>query len=132
MLGYLALYVANWVLFGVALFVFIRSFYPLEWGYVLFLAGAFSFASMLGILALFAPSGLGVREGVLALFLRRIMPESVALVVSVASRVWVTLVELASVGVVYVLLRRGGTDMTRVVDSPGSVASLGGGAEGEA
>jgi uncharacterized membrane protein YbhN (UPF0104 family) len=105
MLRYVGLYVVNWLAFGVALYVFIRSFYPVEPGSIVYLAGAFSFAGMLGILAVFAPSGLGVREGVLALFLNQIMPTPVALIISVASRIWLTVVELGCVGAVYLLIR---------------------------
>jgi hypothetical protein len=105
LLRYLGLYVINWLLFGVALYVFIRSFYPLDVSSILFLTGAFSFAGMMGIVAVFAPAGLGVREGILALFLGQVMPVPVALVVSVASRVWLTIVELGSVGLVYLMIR---------------------------
>ena len=105
MLRYLGLYVVNWLLFGVALYVFIRSFYPLEFSSILYLTGAFSFAGMMGIVAVFAPSGLGVREGILALFLGQVMPVPVALVVSVASRVWLTVIELGSAGIVYLMIR---------------------------
>jgi uncharacterized membrane protein YbhN (UPF0104 family) len=105
LLGYVCLYALNWLLFGVALYVFIRSFYPLELDSILYLAGAFSFASMVGILAVFAPSGLGVREAILALFLGQVMPTAVALVVSVATRVWLTVIELAAAGVVYLWIR---------------------------
>jgi hypothetical protein len=105
LLRYLGLYVVNWLLFGVALYVFIRSFYPLELSSILYLTGAFSFAGMMGIIAVFAPSGLGVREGILALFLGQVMPVPVALVVSVASRVWLTIIELGSAGLVYLMIR---------------------------
>jgi hypothetical protein len=105
LLRYLGLYVVNWLLFGVALYVFIRSFYPLEFSSILYLTGAFSFAGMMGIVAVFAPSGLGVREGILALFLGQVMPVPVALVVSVASRVWLTVIELGSAGIVYLMIR---------------------------
>ena len=54
---------------------------------------------------MFAPSGLGVREGVLALFLAPVMPNSVALVVSVATRLWLTVAELAAAGIAYSLVR---------------------------
>jgi uncharacterized membrane protein YbhN (UPF0104 family) len=117
LLRYVGLYVVNWLVFGLALYVFIRSFYPLEFSSIVYLAGAFSFASMVGILAVFAPSGLGVREGVLAVFLNQVMPTSVALVVSVATRLWLTVIELLSAGVVYLVARfRWGDDqvMTRV------------------
>jgi hypothetical protein len=106
-LGYVGLYFINWLLFGVALYVFIRSFYSLELSSILYLSGAFSLSSVIGILALFAPSGLGVREGILAIFLNQVMPTSVALVVSVASRLWITVAELAAAGIVYVFVRPG-------------------------
>ena len=105
LLGFVALYVVNWTLFGVALFVFIRSFYDLDFNSILYLAGAFSLSSIVGILAVFAPSGLGVREGVLALFLAPVMPNSVALVVSVGSRLWLTVAELAAAGIAYSMVR---------------------------
>ena len=105
LLRYLGLYVVNWLLFGVALFVFIRSFYPLEFSSILYLTGAFSFAGMIGIVAVFAPAGLGVREGILALFLGQVMPVPVALVVSVSSRVWLTVIELGSAGIVSLMIR---------------------------
>jgi hypothetical protein len=108
LLGFVGLYFVNWALFGFALFVFIRSFYALEFDSILYLAGAFSLSSIIGILAVFAPSGLGVREGVLALFLAPAMPNSVALVVSVATRLWLTVAELAAAGIAYSLVRRGG------------------------
>jgi len=104
-LRYVGLYVLNWSILGAALYLFIRSFYVLEVSSILYLTGAFSFAATLGILAVFAPSGLGVREGVLAVFLSQVMPTSVALLVSVASRIWLTIVELASAGAVYLAIR---------------------------
>ncbi len=105
LLGFVGLYFVNWTLFGVALFVFIRSFYALDFDSILYLAGAFSLSSIIGILAVFAPSGLGVREGVLALFLAPVMPNSVALVVSVASRLWLTVAELTAAGIAYSIVR---------------------------
>jgi uncharacterized membrane protein YbhN (UPF0104 family) len=109
LLGFVALYFVNWTLFGLALFVFIRSFYALEFDSILYLAGAFSLSSIIGILAVFAPSGLGVREGVLALFLAPVMPNSIAVVVSVASRLWLTVAELAAAGIAYSMVRSAGT-----------------------
>jgi uncharacterized membrane protein YbhN (UPF0104 family) len=125
LLRYLGLYVINWLLFGVALYVFIRSFYPLELSSILYLTGAFSFASMMGIVAVFAPSGLGVREGILALFLNQVMPTPVALVAAVASRIWLTIVELAGAGIVYLMIR------SRLIDAIGldSLGSVEGGLE---
>jgi uncharacterized membrane protein YbhN (UPF0104 family) len=60
---------------------------------------------MVGILAVFAPSGLGVREAILAIFLNQVMPTSVALVVSVATRLWLTVIELLAAGACYLVAR---------------------------
>lgn len=107
MLGFVALYVLNWLVFGVALFAFIRSFYLLQVESILFLAGAFSFASLVGMLSVFVPSGLGVREGILALLLARIMPEGLAVVAALSARIWFSLVELMCLGIVAVAVGRG-------------------------
>lgn len=105
MLRFVGLYLANWVVFGVALFGLIRSFYPLETATVVYLAGAFSFATLVGMVAVFVPSGLGVREGILGLFLIQVMPSSVALAGTLAARVWFTVVELAGVAVIAIVTR---------------------------
>jgi glycosyltransferase 2 family protein len=106
MLGSVGIYILNWTLFGLALFVLIRSFYPLEGRYVIYLAGAFSFAHIAGMLAVFVPSGLGVREGVLLLFLNQAMPASVSALAVLVSRVWFTTVELLAAAAAYIILRR--------------------------
>ena len=126
LLRYLGLYVLNWLVFGGTLFVFIRSFYLVDPSSILYLTGAFSLAGMIGILAFFTPSGLGVREGVLALFLNQVMPTSVAIVAAVASRIWLTVVELASAGVVYLAARYWWHDL----DEGDSFRSIGDGLEG--
>jgi hypothetical protein len=41
-----------------------------------------------------APAGMGVREGVLGLLLRRVLPVGAAFTLAVAIRLWLTLVEL--------------------------------------
>ena len=45
-------------------------------------------AGAIGILSLFAPSGLGVREAIQLLLLPRVIPAEIALVVTVAARIW--------------------------------------------
>jgi uncharacterized membrane protein YbhN (UPF0104 family) len=67
--------------------------------YVIYLAGSFSFASLIGMLSVFVPSGLGVREGILIFMLSQIMPVEVAIIISVSARLWFTATELVSIGV---------------------------------
>lgn len=105
LLRFVGLYVLNWLIFGLSLYAFINSFYPLAASSILYLAGAFSFASMMGMVAVFVPSGLGVREGLLGIFLVQLMPQAVSLLSAVAARIWFTVVELLGVGVVAILVR---------------------------
>jgi len=53
-----------------------------------------------GMIAFFIPSGIGVREAVLAASLARRLPGGVALVWALLLRVWVTAIELVFVGLV--------------------------------
>jgi hypothetical protein len=96
---FVGLYTVNWLVFGIAFFLFANAFQPVDWSLMLYLAGAFSGASLVSMLSLVIPSGLGVREGVLILLLVPVMPVGAAVLVSFASRLWFTGVELAWVGI---------------------------------
>ena len=102
---FVSLYVVNWMVFGLAFFVFINAIVSISGSYILYLAGAFSFASLVGMLSVFVPSGLGVREGILIFMLSRVMPLEAAIVVSIAARLWFTAVELAAIGMTRVVTR---------------------------
>ncbi len=80
-----------WVVYGAAFLLFVRGL-GLEAGFFE-VVPSFAAAYLLGYLALFAPAGIGVREGFLIAFLR---PEFGAAAVGVAllARVWMTVVEL--------------------------------------
>lgn len=92
--GLFWLYVAAWVLYG-------ASFWCMNLGIGLpsapFLpvSAAYCAAYIVGFVAIFAPGGLGVREGVLAVVLAPYLPAGLATAVAVVSRFWMTIVELA-------------------------------------
>jgi len=92
-----------WVVGGVGFYLFVDSIFPVSPHQILFLTGALAFSSILGLIAIFAPSGLGVREGTLVYLLSYIMPGSVAVVISVLTRIWMTLIEIGLTGVIYIL-----------------------------
>ena len=106
-LSVVAVFTVNWTLLALGFFLFVSALYPVDVRYLFYLAGSFALASTIGILALFVPAGLGVREAVLMVALRAIMPEGIAIVVTLASRIWMTSGELVSVGVVALALRPG-------------------------
>ena len=106
MLAIVALYALNWMVWGLGFYLLICAFYPLELRYLAYLAGSFALAACIGILALFAPAGIGVKEAVLVFALSPIMPQAIAIVVALAARVWRTVGELVAVGIVALALGR--------------------------
>lgn len=84
----LALSVVGWLLFGVALYLFVSALVPLEWSSVRLLAGAHALSFLVGYLVFIAPAGLGAKEGALALLLASLIPAPVATLVAVAARLW--------------------------------------------
>lgn len=89
------MFIGNWLIVGFGFFILVRSVNPaVGWNEMLFCAGIFGISAIMGILAIFAPSGLGVREGIILAGLMMIMPESDAAVISVISRLWQTIAEL--------------------------------------
>jgi glycosyltransferase 2 family protein len=90
-----------WVVGGVGFYFFVDSVYPVAPQYILFLTGALAISSTLGLVAIFAPSGLGVREGALVYLLSFMMATPVAVIISILTRIWMTLIEIGLIGVVY-------------------------------
>jgi uncharacterized membrane protein YbhN (UPF0104 family) len=95
--------VLSWAVGGVGFYFFVKSLYPVSLSHVLFLAGSLSFASLLGLMAIFAPVGLGVREGILVYFLSYLMPSSVTVVISILTRLWTTFIEIGLIGMIYLV-----------------------------
>jgi len=56
---------------------------------------------MLGLIAIFAPRGLGVREGALVYLLSFVMATPVAVIISILTRIWMILIEIGLIGVIY-------------------------------
>jgi uncharacterized membrane protein YbhN (UPF0104 family) len=93
--------ILSWAVGGMGFYIFITSVFSISSTHILFVAGALAFASLLGLIAIFAPGGLGVREGILVYFLSYLMPGPVAVILSVLSRLWMTLIEIGLIGAVY-------------------------------
>jgi glycosyltransferase 2 family protein len=84
---------------GVSFFCFAAALTPLDWGLLPVLTGIFVAAWVMGFVVVFAPQGLGVREGVMVLLLSFFMPVAAASVIAVAFRVWLSLRDLAMAAV---------------------------------
>jgi len=94
-----------WVVEGFGFYLFIDSITPVSEKYILFLTGALAISTTLGLIAIFAPSGLGVREGALVYLLSLMMATPVAVVISILTRLWMTLIEIGLIGMVYLFGR---------------------------
>ncbi len=106
MIKVVLLFIANWLIIGVGFYILAKSICPtLELSQLLFCAGIWGVSAIIGILAIFAPSGLGVREGIIVAGLMLIMPQNEAVVISVVSRLWQTIPELVLVLAAFVYSR---------------------------
>jgi uncharacterized membrane protein YbhN (UPF0104 family) len=99
----LVICILAWVVGGGGFYLFVTSLFPVPANHVLFLTASLAISSTLGLIALFAPGGLGIREGVLVYLLSALMPGSIAVIVSVLTRIWMTVIEMILIGVVYLI-----------------------------
>lgn len=90
------LYVLGAVLSSLSLFFIAKAVYPeLPYSQILFVMGVSTLAGAVSMLAVFAPGGIGVREGIQIALLSIIMPTEYALVISVATRLHSVLIDVA-------------------------------------
>ncbi len=85
----LALYGAGFFISGASLVLFSLAIYEnFLLDFTWFAIAAFNLAGVIGMLAFFAPGGIGVREGVLLVLLSGIMPKEIAFTIVLSSRLW--------------------------------------------
>jgi uncharacterized membrane protein YbhN (UPF0104 family) len=105
--GILAFLVSS-VLSGLSFYFVAAAVDPaLDVSSVLFIIGASNLASALSMLAVFAPAGLGVREGVQLAMLLLVMSPEQALVATVLMRLWSIVMDALFVAVAWVARRVG-------------------------
>jgi hypothetical protein len=95
-----------WLTNGVAFFLFVAATTPLALerlpAFIAMNAGAY----WIGYVSFITPSGMGFREGALALMLATYFPTPVAVALALAARLWSTAGELLGVLVVLLAPRR--------------------------
>jgi hypothetical protein len=99
LVGLLAYYALTWLVGGAALYLLLRSLDAdpgLET--IPYLGGAAAVGAIVAVLAVFAPSGLGVREASMYGLMVVIVPAAAALGATVLNRFAITLVEAALLG----------------------------------
>lgn len=98
--------VASWLLAGVHIWILARDLGASGAGSYVAATGAYALAWSMGLLFVVAPAGLGVREVVLTAGLAPMLGSGQVLVVVIASRLLLTVVDLALAAVAVLLGRR--------------------------
>lgn len=83
-----------WIAQIIGYFFLIGSFHPVDLGMFGQLIVVYILSWMAGFIAIFAPGGLGVREGTMSWLLSAHMPIGLAIAVSFLSRIWITIFEV--------------------------------------
>jgi hypothetical protein len=88
---------AAWLLYGIAFATFAHAISPRATGNATSYIAVYTGSYLAGYLALFVPGGVGVREAALVLAMPRfgLLPAADAAVVAIASRLWLTVLEIA-------------------------------------
>jgi hypothetical protein len=91
---------------GLAVWMLVRAAAGPEAGGAAFVGTAYLLAFTVAMLAFVVPSGLGIRDGLLALALTENLPGGVAVAISIGVRLALTVIELGFVGIVLAAERR--------------------------
>lgn len=98
---------------AVAFVVLAASLLPVEPGHYVLLGATYVLAGIIGIYAVFVPSGIGVREGVIVAFASIVFPVEQAIVLSLVARFYTTVAD-GILGFGYLLLTRWITQPNRM------------------
>ncbi|MCK5832987.1 flippase-like domain-containing protein [bacterium] len=102
-LKYVAVYLFPGLLHGLGLFMVLCSLSPISFAFYLPITSIYFAAGIVGLLAVFVPAGLGVREGVMMLVLPLIVDKPIVIVGVILSRMVLTLSEISLAGIFTVL-----------------------------
>jgi hypothetical protein len=95
-----------WFVNSTAFFIFAGALVKLRFEFFWFVCLVFPISWTIGWLALFAPGGIGVREGVVSYLLSYFLPLEIAITIAILSRIWLTLVEVVNASVGFYLYKR--------------------------
>jgi uncharacterized membrane protein YbhN (UPF0104 family) len=90
------LYLLVWGVYGVAFWLTSRALFDVPVSQIPTYVGVFALGWLFGLIAVFAPGGLGVREAVIVALLSGRLGEANAIVLAVASRIVLTAVDLVA------------------------------------
>ena len=97
-------YVVFWVAYGVVFVGFVAALQQLPPGSALPIGASMGLSFAVGLVAIFAPGGIGVRESVLYLLLVPYLSPAASLLIAVSSRMWIVTGEAIAVGLTLLFL----------------------------
>ena len=100
---------ALWLVIGLSFWLTARALVPVPVKDLTFYLGSFGAAWVVVLIAIYAPGGLGVREGLLVALLRGRIGTADAVVVAAASRLVFTFVDVTLAAFGWLVLRRAAT-----------------------
>lgn len=103
-LKFVAFYIIGWLISGLGLYFLVSSLFKIENPNIFVFSGFIAASWFIGLISIFSPGGLGVREGILVYFLSHLMPIPIAATISIFSRFLFTLIEFGFVGISYLFL----------------------------
>jgi len=92
-------YLVIWFCFGIAFYLLINSIIFVSASQIPIITGSFAISTTVGLVAIFAPAGLGVREGILSLLLSNFLPLPLSILLSFLSRIWISAGEAIFIGI---------------------------------
>jgi hypothetical protein len=90
------LYLVVWALYGIAFWATGRALFAVPVSDLPRYVGVFALAWLAGLVAVFAPGGIGVREAVIVALLRSRLGEADAIVLAATSRIVLTAIDLVA------------------------------------
>ncbi len=99
--GNACLTLLSWAMQGVAFFLLSSAFFETPLTLLPYFIGGNAVAFVIGLVSVFAPAGLGVKEGVLYLVLVQAMPYAQVAILVLVWRLYTTVVELILAGVFF-------------------------------
>lgn len=96
-------YMACWFIFGLSFWMFIKALMPVSFNQYIALTAIHTGAVVVGFLAIFAPGGFGVREGIIVLLLTHIanFQAPVPAIIAIGFRLITSVSELISFGITW-------------------------------
>ncbi len=80
--------------YGLGLFFAFKCFYPISWQYFMTITSVYYAAALVGVAAIFAPAGIGVREGIVFLILPSLIPKTAVVFSTIVTRIIITVAEI--------------------------------------